>query len=167
VTDPASGEAIAHGCARGTHPWKARDGTSPPGTGPPGPDAPGGYQAQLADLLRKLKIKFAPIAKGTCDHRDREDRYTPSRRLGHLVRARTARCCAPGCGAQAVNCELDHSTPYPVGPTDQCNLGPPCPRHHTVKHAPGWKLEQTEPGIMKWTGPSGRTFTTRPTTYEQ
>jgi hypothetical protein len=163
VTDPASGEAIAHGCARGTHPWKARDGTGPPGTGPPGT---GDYQEQLAELLRQLKIRLAPIAKGTCDHRDREDRYTPSRRLGHLVRARTARCCAPGCGAQAVNCELDHSTPYPEGPTDQCNLGPPCPRHHTVKHAPGWKLEQTEPGVMRWTGPSGRVFTTRPTSYE-
>ena len=31
--------------------------------------------------------------------------------------------------------------------------------------APGWKLEQPEPGVMRWTTPSGRSYTTRPTEY--
>jgi hypothetical protein len=36
-----------------------------------------------------------------------------------------------------------------------------------VKQAPGWKLEQAEPGVMIWTTPSGRTYTTTgPTVYE-
>ena len=56
----------------------------------------------------------------------REDRYTPSRKLKHLVRARTARCAAPGCGAQAITSDIDHTTPYPAGPSCQCNLGPAC-----------------------------------------
>jgi len=51
------------------------------------------------------------------------------------------------------------------GPTDQCNLGPKCRRHHKAKQSPGWKVEQPEPGITRWTLPNGRTHTTKPTIY--
>jgi Domain of unknown function (DUF222) len=183
VTGP-DGTAIAHGCARGPHPWTpepggpgpdqhppgggggGRDGPGSPrdGTPPPGPDEH--QAAQLAGLLRALHITLAPIAKGSCDHRHREDRYTPSRKLKHLVRARTATCSAPGCGAQAIHCDLDHSIPYPDGITCECDLAPKCRRHHRCKQAPGWKLQQPEPGLIRWTGPSGRTYTTTPTVYE-
>ena len=88
-----------------------------------GPDAR--QAAALADFLRELNVTLTPIAKGTCDHASREDRYTPSRKLKHLVRARTARCAAPGCGAQAVHCDLDHTLAYPAGITCQCDLAPP------------------------------------------
>jgi len=30
---------------------------------------------------------------------------------------------------------------------------------------PGWALTQTQPGHMTWTTPSGRTYTTGPTSY--
>ena len=95
-----------------------------------------------------------------------EDRYTPSRKLKDLLRARTVTCDAPGCGAQAVHCDLDHTLPYPDGPTCQCNLSPKCRRHHRAKQAPGWRVEQPEPGIIRWTLPNGRTHTTTPTTYD-
>jgi Domain of unknown function (DUF222) len=168
VTGP-DGTAMAHGCSRGPHPWtpEPRDnspGNPRDGTASPGPDEQ--QAAQLAHLLRALNITFAPIAKGSCDHRHREDRYTPSRKLKHLVRARTATCSAPGCGAQAIHCDLDHSVPYPDGITCECDLAPKCRRHHRCKQAPGWRLEQIEPGLMKWTGPSGRTYTTTPTVYD-
>jgi hypothetical protein len=182
------GTAIAHGCARGPHPWipppdggrngpaASRDGpaatgsttddtTGPPDTtAPPGPDAR--QAAALADLLRRLNVTFTPIAKGTCDHASAEDRYVPSRKLKHLVRARTATCPAPGCGAQAAHCDLDHTLAYPAGITCQCDLAPPCRRHHRVKQAPGWTLTQPEPGVMCWTTPAGRSYTTTPTVYE-
>jgi hypothetical protein len=155
------GTAAAHGCARGQHPW------IPPPGGERNRDGPDARQAAaLAGFLRDLNITFTPIAKGSCDHRNAEDRYTPSRKLGHLVRARTVTCPAPGCGAHAYHCDLDHTVPHPDGPTDECNIAPPCRRHHRVKQAPGWKLEQPEPGVMIWTTPSGRTYTTRPTVYE-
>ena len=164
------GRAIAHACARGTHPWTppptgltARDGPSRDG---PAPDGPGDRTAQLAALLTRLNAAPEPIARRAGDLGRREDRYTPSRKLKHLVRARTARCCAPGCGAQAITSEIDHTTPYPAGPTCEGNLGPLCQRHHHAKHAPGWKLQQTQPGIMRWTTPSGRTYTTHPTQYD-
>ena len=131
---------------------------------PRGPDAR--QAAQLAELLRLLNITLAPIAKGTCDHRHKEDRYTPSRTLQHLVRARTIRCSAPGCGAQAYFCDLDHSIPYPSGITCECGLAPLCRRHHRCKQAPGWQLSQPQPGVMRWRPPSGRVYTTRPTRYD-
>jgi hypothetical protein len=152
----------------------------PPGQ-PPGPGSqprpvtrgpesflqPSPEQAQrLADLIRRLNITFRPVAQGRCDHVDAEDHYTPSRQLKHLVRARTTTCTAPACDAQAVFCDLDHTVAYPGGPTCQCNLAPKCRRHHRCKQAPGWSVEQPEPGVMRWTVPSGRTYRTAPTVHE-
>jgi hypothetical protein len=150
------GEAVAHGCARGRHTWK-----------PPPPSATvGERQDHLEAFLRDLGVRAEPIASGECGHRHKEDRYRPSRALAHLIRARTATCSAPGCAAPAQHSELDHTEPWPRGDTCECNLSPPCARHHHAKHAPGWRLEQLEPGLMRWTTPSGRTFTTGPTTYD-
>jgi hypothetical protein len=163
ITGP-EGPAIAHACARGTHPW------TPPATGRDRPtrEGPGDSRlSRLAELLTRLNAAPEPIARGTCDHAHREDRYIPSRKLKHLIRARTARCCAPGCGAQALASEIDHTVPYPVGATCEGNLAPACKRHHHAKHAPGWHLEQTQPGVMRWTTPSGRTYTTHPTQYDE
>jgi hypothetical protein len=167
VTGP-DGTAAAHGCAPGRHLWppdprwpsstRWSPGTRQ-GTDPPDP-------AHFTDFLRGLSARLRPVAKGGCDHDAAEPRYTPSRRLAHLVRARTMTCDAPGCAAQAAYADLDHTTPYPDGPTDQCNLGPKCRRHHKAKQAPGWKVEQPEPGVIRWTLPSGRTHTTRPTVYD-
>jgi Domain of unknown function (DUF222) len=164
LTGP-DGQAIAHACARGSHPW-----TPPPAgrDGPPGRDGPAETRAaQLAGLLTGLNAAPELVARGTCDHRHREDRYTPSRKLKHLIRARTARCCAPGCGARAITSEIDHTVPYPAGATCEGNLAPACKRHHHAKHAPGWNLQQTHPGVMRWTTPSGRTYTTHPTQYDE
>jgi hypothetical protein len=182
------GTAVAHGCSRGPHPWtpapppttatgsNTRPGTAGPGTTGPGTTGPGTtrpppgpdkhQQAQLAELLRALNITMEPIARGTCDHRHYEERYTPSRKLGHLIRARTATCPAPGCGASAYHADLDHTVAWPQGTTDECNIAPPCRHHHRVKQAPGWRLEQTSPGVMRWTAPSGRIYVTTPTVYD-
>jgi hypothetical protein len=146
LADPETGEAIGHGCARGRHPW------TPP--------------AALYDLLRALNVTVEPIAKGTCDHRHEERQYIPSRKLKHLVRARSATCPAPGCQAHALYNEIDHTREWPAGKTDECNLSGPCARHHHAKHAPGWTLRQIEPGVLKWTTPSGRSYITRPTRYD-
>jgi hypothetical protein len=168
------GTSAAHACAPGQRPWDPPPPT--PEAPPPPPDDPGGPRpgeapdaaklGRLHELLDQLKLRAEPIARGQCDHRQAEDRYTPSRKLRHLLRARTATCDAPGCNAQAVYCDQDHTTPWPDGPTDQCNLGPKCRRHHRCKQAPGWQVEQPEPGIVRWTLPNARTHTTTPTVYD-
>jgi hypothetical protein len=150
------------------NPPETRGDEPPDDPGPrPAGDGPDAAQAaQLIDLLRALNATPEPIARGTCDHRHAEDRYTPSRKLKHLIRARTATCSARGCGAQAIYCDLDHAVPYPDGPSCECNLHPSCRRHHRCKQAPGWRVEETEPGVMRWTTPAGRAYATTPTVYD-
>jgi hypothetical protein len=107
-----------------------------------------------------------PIARDTCDHRTSEDRYVPGRKLKHLIRARSQTCTAPACNHQAVDSDLDHTLPFPDGPTCQCNLTPKCRRHHRTKQAPGWTVTQPTPDTTTWTTPSGRTHTTTATVYD-
>jgi len=169
------GTAAAHACAPGRHPWPPPDPANPDDLPDPvDPADPGGNRdgptleqtARLAAFLGGLGATLRPIASGSCDHPHAEDRYVPSRKLKHLIQARTATCPAPGCDAQACRADADHTIPWPDGPTDECNLSSPCRRHHRLKQSPDWKLEQTEPGVMVWTTPAGRTYTTTPTVYD-
>ncbi|MGD0603113.1 MAG: DUF222 domain-containing protein [Streptosporangiaceae bacterium] len=178
------GTAAAHGCAAGQH--------QPPGPAPPRPDPPGpephsppgaanlgaagdtrggpdqrpppGTRAQ--DYLRSLRVTLAPIARGTCDHRHAEAGYQPSRKLRHLIRARSTRCSAPGCGRPAARCDLDHTLAWDAGGiTCECDLAPLCRHHHRCKQAEGWHLAQPEPGVLQWRTPNGHTHTTTPAEY--
>jgi hypothetical protein len=155
------GEAIAHACAGGRHPWTPEPPDPPPSTG----DQP----ARVQEFLTGLGITsgaLEQIARGTCDHRHAEPRYAPSRKLRHLIRARAQTCTGPGCGGQSVHADQDHVIPHPDGATDECNLHAPCRAHHRAKQAPDWRVEQPEPGIIRWTLPNGRTHTTRRTIYD-
>ena len=42
---------------------------------------------------------------------------------------------------------------------------PLCRHHHRCKQAKGWWLEQSEPGVLTWHTPAGRSYTTTPTQY--
>jgi Domain of unknown function (DUF222) len=155
------GEAVAHACAPGRHPWKPESPDPPPD--------PGEQTARIQQFLTGLGITPAAveqIARGTCDHEHAEPRYVPSRKLRHLIRARGQTCTGPGCGGESARADQDHVVPYPDGPTDECNLHSPCRAHHRAKQSPGWRVEQPEPGIIRWTLPNGRTRTTRPTIYD-
>ena len=70
--------------------------------------------------------------------------YVPSEGLARLVRAREPHCRMPGCRRAAQRCDLDHTVPWPVGPTSASNLGPLCRRHHVLKTHAGWILEPTD-----------------------
>jgi hypothetical protein len=161
------GTAVSHACARGPHPWlppdagegETRDG--PPSSGPPGTGPPGIY-----GFLAGLNLKFEPVARDECDHSHFEPQHDPSRKLAHLIRARNAACATPGCGASAVNCDLDHNRPYEEGgSTCEHNICPFCRHHHRTKQCPGWTVTQVRPGVIRWTGPSGRSHTVQPTRY--
>jgi hypothetical protein len=152
------GTAAAHACATGPRPW---------GTGhdPPRPWPPGSLTVRgLQDFLNVKTL--TPVIRGPCQHARTEDRYRPSRKLQHLVKARNATCTAPGCGRRAACCDLDHTDPHHDGGlTCECNLAPLCRHHHRCKQADGWRLEQPEPGVLVWHTPAGRTYTTTPTHY--
>jgi hypothetical protein len=91
-----------------------------------------------------------------------EPRYTPSRKLADFVRCRDLTCRFPGCDEPAYRCDLDHTIPYPLGPTCASNLGCLCRKHHLLKTYWGWLARQLPDGTIIWTAPSGQTYTTYP-----
>jgi len=101
------------------------------------------------------------LETGGCTHQRESSCYRPPLSLQHLIRLRQQRCAFPGCGRPADRCDLDHTVAYHRGGrTCECNLAPLCRRHHEAKQAPGWRLEQDQPGQMAWRLPSGRSYTT-------
>jgi len=91
-----------------------------------------------------------------------EPRYRPSPGLARFIRCRDVTCRFPGCDEPADRCDLDHTIPYPVGPTCGSNLGCLCRKHHLLKTFCGWLNRQLPDGAMIWTSPSGQTYTTHP-----
>jgi Domain of unknown function (DUF222) len=98
-----------------------------------------------------------------------ERQYRPSRALDRAVRSRDVTCRFPGCRRAALTAgtgtDLDHTIPWPEGPTAAANLATLCRHHHRVKHSPGWSVEHRPDGVLEWTTPVGRRFTTEPWTY--
>jgi Domain of unknown function (DUF222) len=145
-------------------PGTANLGTSCDTSGSPDQRPPADTGAQ--DYLLSLGVRLALIARGNCDHRHAETGYQPSRKLQHLIRTRSTRCTAPGCGRPAARCDLDHTLAWDKGGlTCECGLAPLCRHHHRCKQAQGWQLTQPEPGVLVFRTPHGRTFTTTPTVH--
>ncbi|WP_328355851.1 HNH endonuclease [Mycobacterium sp. NBC_00419] len=88
--------------------------------------------------------------------------YRPSQGLADFVRARDLTCRAPGCDRPATDCDLDHTIPYPLGPTHAGNLKCLCRVHHLLKTFWGWRDEQLPDGTVIWRIPGGSTYITTP-----
>jgi Domain of unknown function (DUF222) len=91
-----------------------------------------------------------------------EPRYRPSAALAQFVRCRDLTCRFPDCDEPADHCDLDHTIPYPHGPTQASNLKCLCRKHHLLKTFWAWRDEQHPDGSIVWTAPSGQTYTTHP-----
>jgi hypothetical protein len=63
-------------------------------------------------------------------------------------------------------CDLDHTVPFPWGPTHASNIKLLCRFHHLVKTfytgVGGWADRQLPDGTVEWTAPSGAVYTTTP-----
>ena len=82
-------------------------------------------------------------------------RYTPPAPLASFVKVRDRTCRFPRCQRQARQCDVDHRTPWPAGPTNLDNCASLCRRHHRAKHEGGWHLTQLRPGWFEWFSPLG------------
>jgi hypothetical protein len=95
-----------------------------------------------------------------------ETRYRPSAGLAAFVRCRDLTCRWPGCDKPADVCDLDHTVPYPQGPTHASNLKCLCRFHHLMKTFCGWLDQQLPDGNVVWTAPTRHTYITRPGSAE-
>jgi hypothetical protein len=128
--------------------------------------APGllpGYGAIPAPVVRQLaataKIRTLPAPHNFTI----EPQYRRSTALANFVRCRDLHCRFPGCTRPATLADIDHTVPWPSGPTHPSNCKLLCRIHHLVKtFEHGWRDEQLPDGTVTWTSPRGRTFTTKP-----
>lgn len=87
------------------------------------------------------------------------DRYRPSSELKRFLDFRDERCRFPGCAMRARRCDGDHTVDAALGGvTSAGNLADLCRRHHTLKHASPWSVEQLGLGRLRWTSPTGRVY---------
>ncbi len=93
-------------------------------------------------------------------------RYRPTPGLTRHLHARDRVCGFPGCNIPAHRCDLDHTTPWPTGPTTPANLGALCRRHHRLKHETPWQLTRHPDGTPTWTSPADKTYRVTPPRYD-
>ena len=95
-----------------------------------------------------------------------EPHYRPSRELADFVRCRDLTCRWPGCDKPAYGCDIDHTVPWPLGPTHASNTKCYCRFHHLLKTfycgVGGWREQQLPDGTLNMTSPTGHTYTTKP-----
>lgn len=116
--------------------------------------------AQIADLITR-GARVRPLRPPGDEP---EHGYRPSAALARWIRLRDATCRHPGCDAPADRADIDHTIPWPCGPTHPSNTKSYCRKHHLVKTFwPGWSDRQDPDGRLHVTTPSGVTYTTKPT----
>ncbi|WP_131812595.1 HNH endonuclease signature motif containing protein, partial [Mycolicibacterium fortuitum] len=112
-----------------------------------GSDAPGylpGHGILPAESVRNVAThaKIKPVrlpAEPTEPAEAAEPGYRPSAALSEFIRWRDLTCRFPGCDAPAERCDVDHTTPWPAGPTHPSNTKLYCRAHHLIKtFCPGW-----------------------------
>jgi hypothetical protein len=85
-----------------------------------------------------------------------DDPYVVPAAMRRTVQLRDQTCRYPGCVRPAQMCDLDHTIPWPQGPTCPCNLSALCRHHHRLKtHEPGWSLTNHGDGHLTWRTPYG------------
>ncbi len=92
-----------------------------------------------------------------------ESGYRPSAALAEFVRFRDLTCRFPGCDVPAEACDIDHTVPFPLGPTHPSNLKLRCRYHHLLKtFYSQWRDRQEPDGTVVWTSPTEHEYVTKP-----
>ncbi|MDP9026897.1 MAG: HNH endonuclease [Actinomycetota bacterium] len=90
-------------------------------------------------------------------------RYSVPAELRRAVRSRDGTCRMVGCCRRATSCDIDHTDDWQLGGgTGADNLAHLCRSHHQLKHRTSWSMTQRGGGVIEWTSPTGRVYTTAP-----
>ena len=120
------------------------------------------HAEQIQEMVPQAEVRPVPLAGdlGT------QGGYHPSRKLTDFVRCRDLTCRWPGCNVPIGRCDIDHTMPWPYGPTHPSNTKLYCRLHHVIKtfHCGpgGWTDQQHPDGTVTITAPGGRVYTTKP-----
>ena len=122
-----------------------------------------GFGIQPAESVRRqagnAKLKPLPLP---ADESQRG--YRPTVALAEFICWRDLTCRWPGCDAPV--CDVDHTVPYPAGPTHPSNLKGYCRAHHLLKTfycgPGGWSEIQATNGTVTFRAPTGHVYTTEP-----
>jgi Domain of unknown function (DUF222) len=131
-------------------------------------DQPGylpGFGILPAESVRDL-AKTATLKPVTVPTGAPEPGYRPSAALADFIRWRDLTCRWPGCDAPVERCDIDHTVPYPFGPTHASSNKLYCRAHHLMKTfytgPGGWTDRQLPDGTIVLTAPTGHTYSTEP-----
>lgn len=127
----------------------------------------GGYGSVISDIARQVADQSPdaewryvvtedgrPVGAGTTRRR-------PTTGQRRMIETMYPRCVFLGCRMPAVQCDIDHTTPYAdSGLTRIDDLGPLCEHDHTMRHGAGWSYRRTAGGI-EWTSPLGVRYLNR------
>jgi hypothetical protein len=129
------------------------------------------WRTVIADLARQQERAEADRATST-NRPDGGDpdcfagdaaRRMPGAAQRRYLQLRDRRCVGVGCRAPARGADADHTRDHARGgPSLPGNLGHLCKHDHLVKHEGGWRLDQPEPGLFRWTSRLGQRYTVRP-----
>ena len=129
-------------------------------------DKPGylpGFGILPADSVRELatSARLTPVAVPTGAAPD--PGYRPSAATLEFLRWRDLTCRWPGCDRPAEKSDIDHTVPWPHGPTHPSNTKPYCRSHHLTKtFCAGWTDQQLPDGTIVLTAPTGHVYGTQP-----
>ena len=116
-----------------------------------------------APLLAELIASGAKVRHMRRPTDEPEPGYRPSTALDEFVRFRDLTCRFPNCDTPAEFCDVDHTIPWPQGPTHASNLKCVCRKNHLLKTFwEGWSDRQFPDGTVEWTSPTGKTYLTHP-----
>jgi Domain of unknown function (DUF222) len=119
---------------------------------------------ELASISRTMRRLITDPVTGIVLTLDRK-RYRIPKDLRTWLRVRDGTCRFPGCNRRAGPCELDHNLDWALGgPSDHDNLAHLCKKHHALKGASNWKVEQIGGGRLHWTSPAKIPYETDPET---
>ena len=119
---------------------------------------------EIASFSRTMRRLITDPVTGIVLSLDR-GRYRIPKDLRTWLRVRDGTCRFPGCNRRAGACELDHTRDWALqGLSNHDNLACLCPKHHTLKGAGAWAVEQIGGGSLRWTSPAKIPYITEPET---
>jgi Domain of unknown function (DUF222) len=112
----------------------------------------------VRDLAETATLKPLDVPTGAAP----DPGYRPTVKRREFIRWRDLTCRAPGCDKPVEQSDVDHTVPWPLGPTHPSNNKHYCRIHHLLKTFGGWRDQQLADGTIILTAPSGHTYATEP-----